>query len=1576
MDNVYSFVAQKPDGGRKGRDIGAVPISPGRIYRAEGIRKRYAASKVAVVDLEDTIVVPGFDKDDNECLKLLDHVNNFLKGLRDEGALLILWTGAHLNFVNTEFIRMYPRITGMFELIIVQEDYYNPSASEISRFNLSNCFFGKTIMCKPVDVLFNKRTTILVDNYDLQHLVGQRRGFQVVHPEPAVSDPDDVPFEEILLERCRNAFIKAERGGGDGGKLDLPAKRPAEKQPGLAAKIARIAPAWGFGLVPLRNTHHADIIGLLEKVKCLAQGSEFEGSQFVLQKQWKFPFFNQVYEGEDYGFGARFENNRVILCYHPMKITPFTNTWAKAAEILIMLFLTRSIPQDFVEDDEILAPALREYMKGSGNNFDPDGFAEYLEKHPSKDRYLTEKFCCGLSAYEHYVGGLRFDLQQTYQLTKGMLLTLYRHDELKKIRPDLERLSIELRMLRKELSPLKPGQAKNRILAFFRRYYSEERAREISINFYHLWLSCSEDFIFYDEYSLIFSSYKPDTKDTAGNFLTDWNLRLLPRVQDEIFELCQDNNIKIPHKRKEILKRIFARCEEKTHEAWKEAHKAFPDRVIRHYGKLGHGREDNDGGIDNGSGDSDRELAYKAAALFGGIILPFVIFFTVQPYYLMFAVMMGDFPYMVLVLLVASIGMPREQLRKNIIASLLLAGLFEAGYIYSGVVFLPAQIAFYRVASGVILSMYSLEFLFPSLKIRICQRILRVKDPHASNLSAGKRVSLSKSIPFAIIPLVFPLLISPPIIAVTPGFVSVYGPVAILGSFMLYILPVCALMYICVELRTPFDWIGFVSREAEVKETAPLKEGKMKDVIAEIKRRYSLLPNELPVMTSDAQGDLLAFQEWKKQLDIRQDEGGAYYSFELDRQIARRERTVRESSWNVIQLLGAAKFAISEMVIKLLVLLILKGYWLDTGLAELGLMNVSLLLNGCVAYFLALVWMRLHLAFGPRLVLGGIWKGVHGEKWASLYEYMYVFFGLSLLWYQIIPTLEFLAAEIVNISEFPVFICEKLFMLAGLVQGYRNYCRQEFGSMPSFGVSIGLFFACISLGLGGDASWQACLFGAGCILFEGMLELFRRNKSVPVADKDNEEKADETVSEDSKAPPDGGKGVAIDRPKRDRFSPSLCTMLPDGGHKLNSVVSRLKERKPLRITIQNGKTVEVNDLPDISAEEILKAENILKFSKALQGVYPDMKIDMRGEESRIFEAMRKYGGLRHLLIIGPGPTIAEIGLALAYLPFLKKITVIEAWYPNISKLLKETMRLGRVLEQRGIEIEFYYMSVTELDKILKENSVDAAYASLSIGTELLSRRTFTVLDAINKALRKGGFGIAVVPCVGEKGLLGVRFMPELGDTVFSEVSAEIYKVKIPGAFIGLFQYDEAEKVGHLLVTWEKQGALSGNQFLDDILDGGFKRDRFSPSPCAIRSKRDRFSPSPCAIIICERSVPGEISFWEWVNSILLARDGLGCLFSFRAPLAVKIIPAVLLVVAATNSSFSLIELKPAVLSLEGITPLSLITILAQAKGGHFMQNLFIDNGLERTGPYKGQWFISLEVMQDMDGGRKHSTTMI
>jgi tetratricopeptide (TPR) repeat protein len=68
----------------------------------------------------------------------------------------------------------------------------------------------------------------------------------VVHPDPAASDPDDVPFEKILLERCRAAFKRASEGERDGGK-DICGEDERRWPSGACPECFREAAACGCG---------------------------------------------------------------------------------------------------------------------------------------------------------------------------------------------------------------------------------------------------------------------------------------------------------------------------------------------------------------------------------------------------------------------------------------------------------------------------------------------------------------------------------------------------------------------------------------------------------------------------------------------------------------------------------------------------------------------------------------------------------------------------------------------------------------------------------------------------------------------------------------------------------------------------------------------------------------------------------------------------------------------------------------------------------------------------------------------------------------------------------------------------------------------------------------------------------------------------------------------------------------------------------------------------------------------------------------------------------------------------------
>ena len=279
----------------------------------------------------------------------------------------------------------------------------------------------------------------------------------------------------------------------------------------------------------------------------------------------------------------------------------------------------------------------------------------------------------------------------------------------------------------------------------------------------------------------------------------------------------------------------------------------------------------------------------------------------------------------------------------------------------------------------------------------------------------------------------------------------------------------------------------------------------------------------------------------------------------------------------------------------------------------------------------------------------------------------------------------------------------------------------------------------------------------------------------------------------------------------------------DGGGNgdIETAMKKVTRGIPAKITIKEGDVIEVEELPQANAEEIAKTEKIIKLDRRFEGIYPEVGAAISDKAKVLFSGMSRHEYLRHLVIIGPGPTAGEIGLALSNLPSLNKISVIEAWYPNLEKVLHDTMRFKQSLKRRNIEVDFYYMSVTELDKALKEDSVDVAFAYLSIGTEMLSKKTFTAIDAINEALRKDGFAVVVVPYVAEIGLLGVRFMPRDGAERCYEVSVQVYKKKIPEVLMVSLEYDKKDKAGRLLVSWSKSDNLADNSFLDRIfIDGG------------------------------------------------------------------------------------------------------------------------------------------------------------
>ncbi|MFA5363375.1 MAG: pantetheine-phosphate adenylyltransferase, partial [Candidatus Omnitrophota bacterium] len=283
----------------------------------------------------------------------------------------------------------------------------------------------------------------------------------------------------------------------------------------------------------------------------------------------------------------------------------------------------------------------------------------------------------------------------------------------------------------------------------------------------------------------------------------------------------------------------------------------------------------------------------------------------------------------------------------------------------------------------------------------------------------------------------------------------------------------------------------------------------------------------------------------------------------------------------------------------------------------------------------------------------------------------------------------------------------------------------------------------------------------------------------------------------------------------------------DGGEDFNVLLGQIREGVPAKIEFSVNGQVKIKPLKAARTQEFDRFVPLLNIMPNFRGDFDGYNENIHSRGTIVLHSVPNAAMIWQLLIIGPGPSCKEILLALDRLPLLEKISVIEVSYSNLVGLLRDTLNLRTVLAQRGITLTYYYCSVTDLDRVLEGDSVDMVYASLSLGTELLGKATFKVLDAINTVLRDEGLAAVIIPCRGPANMLGVTVnpLPDNSETVHL-VSLDVYRYKLPDCNIFLLAYDKEDAMAHVLIMWPKQEVRklepTGLEEIDRLLgiDGG------------------------------------------------------------------------------------------------------------------------------------------------------------
>ncbi|MCX7927538.1 MAG: hypothetical protein N2606_05310, partial [Candidatus Omnitrophica bacterium] len=110
---------------------------------------------------------------------------------------------------------------------------------------------------------------------------------------------------------------------------------------------------------------------------------------------------------------------------------------------------------------------------------------------------------------------------------------------------------------------------------------------------------------------------------------------------------------------------------------------------------------------------------------------------------------------------------------------------------------------------------------------------------------------------------------------------------------------------------------------------------------------------------------------------------------------------------------------------------------------------------------------------------------------------------------------------------------------------------------------------------------------------------------------------------------------------------------------------------------------------------------------------------------------------RKAIIIGPGNNLCEAKQIIRMMPNIRYLHLIEPWPQNINEICQKLYKHKE--DYLGKNIEIHYLSAADLLELFPEDSVCFVYASCSIGTELLGKKTIHVWQQIEKVLKPRGF---------------------------------------------------------------------------------------------------------------------------------------------------------------------------------------------------------------------------------------------